>query len=260
MWEEHRGLGRRRASWACLVALPSCTGLPCTTQLRASCLPPLPPSLPRPAALQELSNDKVAAEAELSGKLGTLRYLSGIKAREAARSAAAAAAAAAGTEAAGAAAGAEAAGAAGGATVPPAAGAAGAGGAEDPDICPVCHDDLGQELVSAGCCAASLTPCLVFIQHRPTTVPLPCPAHRRSCCPARTACAASARWHCRSACRLLRPRCGLQCSCAFPSAGAAPADPLSSLRPPVCPPPAGQPAHRLPRLPRPGACERACLH
>ena len=136
---------------------------------------------------QELSNDKASAELELHRKLGTLRYLTGIKAREAARAAAAAAAEAQvaaaaeedaaagpmgdGVEEAGT-------GAAGKHSVAPAAGAgrgepgvdaglpcqpaaseagttaaarglvAAAAGEEDrEDICPICHDRLGQEMV-----------------------------------------------------------------------------------------------------------------
>lgn len=149
--------------------------------------------------LQELSNDKAAAEAELNGKLGTLRYLESIKAREAARAAAAAAAApaapgvgaedpnggtaedapaqpesggqqqqdgssglagAAGTAGTAATAPASAAAAAdpssrkvpSAALVAAAAGSGrGAGPAVEADICPVCHDELGQEMVSPHC-------------------------------------------------------------------------------------------------------------
>jgi hypothetical protein len=106
--------------------------------------------------LQELSNDKAGAELELRGKLATLRYLLGIKAREAARLAAEDAEAAGEVEeaagpAAGAAAEAAAAGRAGGPAAP--AGRALPGGAEladREDICPICHDPLGQELVREG--------------------------------------------------------------------------------------------------------------
>jgi hypothetical protein len=105
--------------------------------------------------LQELSNDKACAELELRGKLATLRYLLGIKAREAARLAAADAEAAAQVEdaageAAGAAAAEPAAACAEGGPAALPAGRALPGGAEladREDICPICHDPLGQELV-----------------------------------------------------------------------------------------------------------------
>lgn len=124
------------------------------------------PALPCP---QELSNDKAAAEAELNGKLGTLRYLVGIKQREQARAVAAAAAApateedgepAGGTAGGGGPAAAdggsegreEAAAATGGGGLQSGAGAGGPArmqgqGGLEADICPVCHDELGQELV-----------------------------------------------------------------------------------------------------------------
>lgn len=125
---------------------------------------------------QELSNDKAAAEAELNAKLGTLRYLTGIKDREAARAAAQAAAQAAeahaaeaagqGPEAGSTAAAGEAAAAVGSA----AAGVAGPGcrpgaaAVDDADICPVCHDELGQELVRAACVHAVAATALLLPQ------------------------------------------------------------------------------------------------
>ena len=101
--------------------------------------------------MQELTNDKVAAEMELGRKLATLRYLLSIRQREASKAASAAAAA----EAAEAMAVAE--GEAG-----PSSAAAGGGSAapllpqgrqacesdkDDIDVCPICHDHLVGEMV-----------------------------------------------------------------------------------------------------------------
>lgn len=140
------GVSRARPAALLLVCPHSAT-------LRYMCLHGRPA---RPPA-QELSNDKTTAELELRAKLGTLRYLLGVKAREAARSQAAAAAA----EAAGAAAANEPA-----PEQPRGQGGPVAAEEDGEDACPICHDRLGLELVMLPCAHRLCCKCSLALQER----------------------------------------------------------------------------------------------
>ena len=139
--------------------LSGCVG--CAVWWRCCCCCGFPPTAPTHPHLQDLGNERAAADADLRERLGTLRYLLGLQEREASKAAAAAAAAAAAEAAeAGAAApvqeapqvGAAAADAALAAGVEPEAmevdrASTAAGEAGEDDMCPICHEELGAELV-----------------------------------------------------------------------------------------------------------------
>ena len=67
----------------------------CAVWWRCCCCCGFPPTAPTHPHLQDLGNERAAADADLRERLGTLRYLLGLQEREASKAAAAAAAAAA---------------------------------------------------------------------------------------------------------------------------------------------------------------------